>query len=84
MNTIDRDLLVQSLKHGEVLVTFTKTDGTERAMRCTLKEGVAVPYEKKTDRVKKTNDDILAVWDLDKGSWRSFKISTIKSLSVSL
>ena len=82
MNTIDREFLIEQLKQGEVEVTFTKSDGTERVMKCTLKEGVVVPYEKKTERVKKHNDDILAVWDLEIDEWRSFKLSSIIAVSA--
>ena len=84
MNTIDRDWLLELLRAGEVKVTFTKTDGTEREMVCTLKEGVVVPYEKKTERVKKVNDDVVPVWDIEEQAWRSFKLSTVIGINVTV
>lgn len=84
MNTIDRDWLLELLRAGEVKVTFTKTDGTEREMACTLKEGVVVPYEKKTERVKKVNDDVVPVWDIEEQAWRSFKLSTVIGINVTV
>ena len=76
MNTKEgRDWLKSHLRMGPVQVTFTKKDGTERVMNCTLQEGVVVPHENKTDRTKVENDDILAVWDIDKSAWRSFRLS---------
>lgn len=72
--------LKTALHNGTVRVVFTKSDGTEREMFCTLKEGVVVPYEKKTERVKETtSEDILPVWDTRKLAWRSFKYSAVKS-----
>lgn len=78
---IEREYLIEKLRQGNVTVKFTKSDGTEREMNCTLQPSVAIPYEKKTDRVKETtNDDIIPVWDIDKSAWRSFKISSLISV----
>lgn len=82
MNTIDRDWLLSLLREGDVKVTFTKTDGTQREMLCTLKEGVVVPHEKKTDRVKKVNEDVIPVWDIENEGWRSFKLSAVTGIDV--
>lgn len=70
----------QALVSGTSLITFTKKDGTERVMKATLQADVITPYEKKTDRVKTVNEDILSVWDLDKDAWRSVTISSITSM----
>lgn len=77
---IDRDFLIEKLRAGNVTVKFTKADGTERVMNCTLQPSVAIPYEKKTDRVKETNEDVVPVWDIDKSAWRSFKLSALTSI----
>lgn len=71
------------LMMGEVCVKFTKTDGTLRTMRCTLKD---VPeYVPKTDRApRKKNDEVMAVFDLDENSWRSFRIDSIKEISFNV
>lgn len=76
------DELKTALHAGPVLVTFTKADGTERTMRCTLQEGVVVPHEKKTERVKEVNENIVPVWDIEKSAWRSFKFDSIKNVSL--
>ena len=61
-------------------ITFTKKDGSVREIKCTLKN---IPvYEKKTDRVKTPNDNILPVWDLDKKEWRSITIANITSIET--
>ena len=74
--------LKTALHAGPVVVTFTKADGTERTMRCTLQEGVVVPHEKKTERVKEAKENLVAVWDLEKSAWRSFKFDAIKTVAL--
>lgn len=85
----DRDWLFSMLKLGPVQVTFTKADGSERVMNCSLQKGVVPEYERKTEaksegeaEAKPKNEDIMFVWDLDKSSWRSFKLSTIKHVQL--
>lgn len=72
-----KDEYVTKLKHGPCEVTFTKVNGEERVMRCTLEEGVIPIYEKKTDRTKAPNDNVVSVWDLDKSDWRTFTVSKV-------
>lgn len=79
-----RDWIVSHLKMGPVTVTFTKKDGTERAMKCTLKEDLMLPYDKKTDRVKEENKEILAVYDIEKESWRSFRLDSITKVEFGI
>jgi len=79
-----REWLQGLLKEGNVIVTFTKSTGEERKMKCTLKEDVVPLYEKKTERVKAKNDNVLSVWDLDKNEWRSFKLDSIKTVEFGI
>jgi hypothetical protein len=83
-NEEGREWLKSHLKMGPVYVTFTKKDGTERKMKCTLKEGVVVPHEKTTERVKEENVETLAVWDMEKSAWRSFRLDTIKTIEFGI
>jgi len=78
------DWLIGLLKTNKVQVIFTKSDGTERTMNCTLREDIVVPYEKKTEKVKAQNLDIVPCWDIDKGEWRSFKISSLLYVNFNL
>lgn len=79
----DRKRFLSNLLKENVLeVTFVKKDGEERRMKCTLQKDVAIPYEKKTDRERIVKDDILPVWDLDKGAWRSINLSTVQAVVV--
>ena len=78
---LSKSTIMHMLESGIVNVKFTKTDGTEREMKCTLMEHIAKPHVKKTDREKKENDNIIAVWDVDKESWRSFRLDSVISIN---
>ena len=55
--------ICKELKDNEILVTFEKTDGTEREMLCTLIEN-KIPDEKKPKNTgKKVNTESLSVFD---------------------
>lgn len=89
INSTIRDEIKEALKGGVCTVVFTKTDGTERTMRCTLRQDLipqdpskvtnpslnqAQPTPPKK-RVKTDNN--LSVWDVEKKSWRSFNLPTV-------
>ena len=79
-----RKWLISHLKYGPVTVYFTKKDGTERKMDCTLKDEDIVQYEKKTERVKTLNEETCPVFDLEKNEWRSFRYDTITKVEIIL
>jgi hypothetical protein len=66
-----------------VVVKFTKNDGTERTMKCTLQPSLISQYEAKTERKKEPNEHVLPVWDLECSGWRSFRIDSVKEISFS-
>lgn len=78
------ELLQSLLRSGEVNLTFEKKDGTIRDMVCTLKEDVVKPYEKKTDREKKVNKEVMSVFDVEKQEWRSFRLESLKNFRGTL
>lgn len=72
-----------ALHKNIVIVGFTKTNGEARQMRCTLRSDMipAAPVvEGKSP--KKENPDVQAVWDLDKGAWRSFRFDSLNSVTI--
>lgn len=80
---MNRYQLKQSLQNGVVTVVFEKADGTLREMRCTLQADIMPPQllqESESSRVE--NLDTLAVWDVENGGWRSFRMDSIKSITV--
>jgi hypothetical protein len=81
-----REWLLSLLEERTVEVAFTKKDGTDRVMNCTLKEDVLPLVQKEADDsyAKIKSKDALAVWDIDVGGWRSFRWDSIKSVNFSL
>lgn len=75
-----RAWLIGLLQTGPFNITFTKTDGTERVMKCSLKSDLIEQYERKTDKQRTVNENILPVFDLEKQQWRSFRWDSIKRI----
>lgn len=74
--------LMARLKKEKAKVIFTKADGTERIMECTLMKSFLpeqIDIEEYTSE-RNTNDGVIAVWDLDKEDWRSFRLDRIESI----
>ena len=68
------------LKKNVAEVTFTKVNGDDRVMRCTLMPKY-LPVQ--TDIEEKTaHNNVVVVWDLKKEAWRSFRVDSIKSVSA--
>ena len=66
-------------------IIFTKKDGTERVMNCTLRGDMLPVVEIKEDKApRKQNDSVLSVYDLDAQGWRSFTINTVKRVSFTI
>lgn len=76
-----RNYLLQLLKEGPLHIEFTKSDGTVRKMRCSLKDDLVSKYEKKTERTKEPNTSTQSVYDLDKQQWRSFRWENLISFN---
>jgi hypothetical protein len=78
---INKDTLRKELKEGVKTITFTKTDGTQRVLKCTLQESVLPQVDAtKSVTAKKQNDEALAVWDIENAGWRSFRYDSIISV----
>jgi hypothetical protein len=81
------ELLKHTLVRDETTVVFTKLDGTQRTMRCTLNSNllptpVITEAASDTKPVRKQSDQVMVVYDLDKQAWRSFKIRSVLSAGV--
>ena len=74
-----RDILIKNLQKKTMRITFTKVNGEERVMDCTLQENI-VPPTKYTDR--KQNEEVLPVFDINKGEWRSFRLDSITNIEA--
>lgn len=65
-------------------VTFTKVNGDERVMECTLKTDF-LPLQtvvKETTAPRKVNENALAVYDVNAEGWRSFRWDSVKNFEI--
>lgn len=90
LNSPEFKKYVRELLHDEnlkdVCVTFTKTDGSEREMHCTLVEG-RIPSDKRPKSEGSsgsTSDAAQRVFDTNVGEWRSFRWDSIKTVGFTI
>lgn len=75
-----RKWLIGLLAERPVELKFEKKDGSIREMKATLKKDLVLEYEKKTDKEKVVNEEVLPVFDLDKQEWRSFRLDSLSEI----
>jgi hypothetical protein len=70
---------------SDLCVTFTKKDGSERKLYCTL-VGSRIPAEKtpKEDSGRRTSEEALRVFDVESQDWRSFRWDSVLTVNFSL
>ena len=77
--------LTGMLHMGPATVTFTKADGTDRVMLCTLEEDKLPKVVIKEDaKPRKESTTSMRVFDLEKNGWRSFTIKKVKQVNISI
>lgn len=78
-----RENITELLRSSVVTVTFTKVNGEERVMKCTLL-GEYVPNAATNGRVLLTENagNNISVWDLEANAWRSFRVDAVKNVSI--
>ncbi|MFZ9241384.1 MAG: SH3 beta-barrel fold-containing protein [Chitinophagaceae bacterium] len=76
---------LRSLLRSEIVtITFNKKDGSERIMKCTLSES-EIPTENLPKTSKQTHsDESIAVFDIEKTAWRSFRFDSVKKIEFTL
>jgi hypothetical protein len=76
----------QILQNNVAMVVFTKADGTERELKCTLlpeylpfvpNAGQQLLQE---DLTTNQNATTISAWDLEANAWRSFRIDSVKNI----
>ena len=78
--------LVEILKNNIVEVTFTKLNGDERVMPCTLKEDLLPPAKKDEPltqkKVREVSEAVIPVWAIESNGFRSFRYDRVKSVKL--
>jgi DNA-nicking Smr family endonuclease len=79
-----RDWIKDVLQNETATLTFQKKDGTIRVMQASLRKDDLPEFEKKTERVRKENDEVLSVVDTELNEWRSFRYDSIQQIEFDL
>jgi len=75
--------LKQALLESQCEVVFTKADGSERVMQCTLMDSIVPTTVVNPDKPeRKVNPDVQPVWDTEAQAWRAFRWDSLKSLNI--
>lgn len=79
--TLPKQVLKKILQNAILNVKFKKKDGTERIMKCTLKEDLlpTIPENQEPKQQKAENMDVLPVWDIEQKAFRSFRMDSVIS-----
>jgi len=85
VNVFTKHNIVSLLQNGIITISFIKNDGTERTMNCTLL-GEYLPNNPAPDQVllqeNARPDNLVSVWDVDAGAWKSFYVDKVKSVTI--
>ena len=76
---MNRETLIKNLQQNVMRITFTKVNGDERIMDCTLQEHM-IPETSVSNR--KENKEVLPVLDINKGEWRSFRLDSVTNYEL--
>ncbi len=74
-----RTTLIKNLQKRAMRITFTKVNGEERVIDCSLQEHI-IPETSESNR--KQNKEILPVFDINKGEWRSFRLDSVTNIEA--
>lgn len=75
-----KEWLTGILRDFVVEVKFSKKDGTDRVMRCTLQESSIPESAKPKGTNRAVSEDSIRVFDTEKNEWRSFRWDSVKSI----
>ena len=77
---------IELLKNNVCQVTFTKVNGEQRVMPCTLKAELlpeqAIKENTEPKTARKKSEDTLSVFVTDIKQWRSFKWENLISVEI--
>lgn len=77
-----REHIVERLKSSVATVTFTKVDGSQRVMTCTLqKKYLPEEYQNREgEMLTEVEGNTVSVWDVNASGWRSFRVSSVTDI----
>ncbi len=85
-DTIDqrREQIQSLLQENVCAVTFTKVNGEQRIMPCTLMPNLLppAPVVEKAKPARPEPVDTMSVWCTDQNAWRSFRLENVQTLRI--
>jgi hypothetical protein len=85
MTFFDYEKIVDQLRKNVLEVTFTKVNGEERIMACTLlTEYMPELSGDKVSRVEanSANRSVVRAYSIDSQDWRSFRVDSVSNIEV--
>ena len=85
MTFFDYDKIIDQLRSNVLQVTFSKVDGEERVMPCTLlTDYMPELSESKVNQVDNysVNKSVIRAFAIDKQAWRSFRVENVRAIEV--
>ena len=79
----NREEWVSQLRTNICEVTFTKVNGDNRVMTCTLREDLVPPVvTQPNDTGVQSTLDVIRVWDTNALGWRSFRVDNVSNFMI--
>lgn len=76
---LNKTEILEALFNNIVTVTFTKVNGDERVMSCTLQEKY---LPEGTGSIEPKVQSAQSVWDIKAEGWRSFRWDNVKGWEI--
>ena len=88
-----RGSYLSMLREHVCVIVFTKKNGEDRTMHCTLRKDLvpenptfanqaAEVTPSPVKSIRKVNENIISVWDTEQLGWRSACVDSIKSITI--
>lgn len=77
-----RDEMMETLRKQTVRVVFTKIDGEQRDMMCTLGEEFIPDNKRPNGNGKAPPESVIRAFDVNKQEWRAFRVENVVSFNV--
>lgn len=81
LNEYSKQMVSTMLSEGPVVVTFTKKDGTERIMPCTVNQAIVSAKGGGDAAGMLDAANHAVVYDLEINEWRSFRWDSVKTIT---
>lgn len=77
----NRDEMLENLRAGECRVIFTKVNGEQRDMLCTLNFDLIAEDKRPKSGSTDYSEDVIRAFDINKQEFRTFKVANVISFS---